>query len=688
MAGLQVAPEDQFDYILVGAGGAGMCLLEVMSDRSFLDGRRLLILDPDPKRDNNRTWCFWAEPDEPIVAGPGRCACPVWDKVEVAGRTQSLSPYHYYHLRSSDFYSRVKKRLSEMPGVSWLSLSVSEVVQSGEVVKVVADGRIFTGGMVFDSRLSSEQVQSMRDDPEMLWQSFYGLRIKLTEGNFGAASPRLMDFEVPQSGAVQFIYFLPVSREEGLVELTRFGRLPLDEESAIPVLEQWIASRYGAFKWEEIEFGMIPMTQKLDSEEAVHEKGNRIIPIGTAAGAVKGSTGYAFKAMYRHALGIVQALEHAKPVPTPYRRPRFAFYDALLLDILTKRPHWGKSIFEQLFRRVPIARILEFLEEKTTLIRELPILSSLPSVPFIRAFMERHIVTEARKSTALEFAPAMVAWVLVILSGITPNWLNIAGAPLLILGMIFPGIPHGALDHYIGPEGRLQGKNLWRFVTSYLLLMALVLLIWWWSPVWGVALFLGYSAWHFGETDMRHWGAFRPMYAWMQGVFALGFILCAHPAEWEQYLHALGFPPTFSIMPEVAKIVLAACGVGLLGLGMTIPVRARLSWLNTVAVLAAGAILPLIPAFGLYFIGVHSVRGWMHLRRGLQTSTLSLMKQAMPFSMGAYLLFILLLVFDWYYGLPFEGIIPGMFMFIAALSAPHIWQMHRYYNRQVVVQNR
>ena len=90
MAGLQVAPEDQFDYILVGAGGAGMCLLEVMSDRSFLDGRRLLILDPDPKRDNNRTWCFWAEPDEPIVAGPGRCACPVWDKVEVAGRTQLL----------------------------------------------------------------------------------------------------------------------------------------------------------------------------------------------------------------------------------------------------------------------------------------------------------------------------------------------------------------------------------------------------------------------------------------------------------------------------------------------------------------------------------------------------------------------------------------------------------------------
>jgi len=126
------------------------------------------------------------------------------------------------------------------------------------------------------------------------------------------------------------------------------------------------------------------------------------------------------------------------------------------------------------------------------------------------------------------------------------------------------------------------------------------------------------------------------------------------------------------------------CGAGLLALRVGIPRKAGLSWINTIAVLAAGAFLPLIPAFALYFIGIHSVRGWMHLRKGLGASSWSLMKQALPFSMGAYFLFLLMLLFDRYFGLSFEGLIPGMFMFLAALSAPHILQMHRYYKRRSI----
>jgi lycopene beta-cyclase len=682
MADVHFTPESHFDFILVGAGGAGMCLLDVLLNRGLLNDKRLLILDPDPKRDNNRTWCFWAQPEEEIAVGPGSRACPVWTHAASGGRVQPIAPYKYYHLRSADFYSAVKNRLMKMPNLTWLPIRVAEVEQRDDAVLVEAEGQWFTGGMVFDSRLTPRQIEILRNDPEMLWQSFYGLRIKLVEGAFEATTPRLMDFEVPQSESVQFIYFLPVSRNEALVELTRFGVLPIDEASAIPVLEEWIKTRFGAFEWEEIEFGMIPMTQRLDAALTEHEPGAKIIPIGTAAGAVKGSTGYAFKAMYRHAEGIATALEQHKPIPTPFRARRFAFYDALLLDILRKRPHWGKRIFEQLFLRVPLPRVLEFLEERTGLRKEIPILLSLPAIPFLQAFAERHITPPNRREIVLEFAPAIVAWALVLLSGFTQQWLIFAGGPLLILGMIFPGIPHGALDHYIGPEGQLKGLKLLKFVFFYLLFMALVLLIWQASPVLGVSLFLLYSAWHFGETDMRHWGAFRISSAWLQGIFALGFILCTHPAEWQAYLLALGFPASFSFPAQILEISGVICGAGLLGLGVFVPRKSGLSWLNTIAVLAAGIFLPLIPAFALYFIGIHSVRGWMHLRKGLGVGTWSLMKQALPFSMGAYLLFILLLVFDRYFGLSFEGMIPGMFMFLAALSAPHILQMHRYYNHR------
>jgi lycopene beta-cyclase len=48
-----------YDYIIVGAGAAGLMLANAMALDPFFSDKRILILDKDPKEANDRTWCFW-----------------------------------------------------------------------------------------------------------------------------------------------------------------------------------------------------------------------------------------------------------------------------------------------------------------------------------------------------------------------------------------------------------------------------------------------------------------------------------------------------------------------------------------------------------------------------------------------------------------------------------------------------
>ena len=49
----------KYDYVFSGLGLAAMMLLLKMSRAGLLDGKRVLILEPEDKVKNDRTWCFW-----------------------------------------------------------------------------------------------------------------------------------------------------------------------------------------------------------------------------------------------------------------------------------------------------------------------------------------------------------------------------------------------------------------------------------------------------------------------------------------------------------------------------------------------------------------------------------------------------------------------------------------------------
>ena len=124
------------------------------------------------------------------------------------------------------------------------------------------------------------------------------------------------------------------------------------------------------------------------SEALEHRAAARIIEIGISAGALKPTTGYGFLTMRNHALQIARALKTGNPLPRIYRKRRFRFYDALLLQMLEENPHRGKDIFERLFNKLPARLVLKFLDEKTAIWEEIRIFSQLQIAWFLKAVFQ------------------------------------------------------------------------------------------------------------------------------------------------------------------------------------------------------------------------------------------------------------------------------------------------------------
>lgn len=369
-----------YQYIIQGAGASGLWLAYWLDQFGLLQNHHLLIAEGDLNKVNDRTWCFWTPIDEaefPFVDKR-------WTSLRVQNANQDIDPYAYCHTRSQDFYGWVKNKLSQNPNIHWYKGYIEQAKASQEYVEVqTAEGKLQAQYFFRSGQLTDFQGP----DAISLWQSFVGRRIRLDQGTWDTKSATLMDFSIPQAHATRFLYVLPIAENEGLVEVTQFHASPLTVAEGEEVLAEIFKERGWKCSILEVECNAIPMSSVFNQTEKVTQSNARIIPIGVAAGALKPTTGYGFLAMRKHARELAIALKNKKPLPTIYRKRRFRFYDALLLQMLSSTPHRGKAIFERLFSRQPATRILKFLDEKTSIWEELRIFSSLQVSWFLKALL-------------------------------------------------------------------------------------------------------------------------------------------------------------------------------------------------------------------------------------------------------------------------------------------------------------
>ena len=54
-----------YDYIICGGGASGLSLAFELSKDIDFKTKKILIIDPEyPKKNNDRTWCFWEDNDD------------------------------------------------------------------------------------------------------------------------------------------------------------------------------------------------------------------------------------------------------------------------------------------------------------------------------------------------------------------------------------------------------------------------------------------------------------------------------------------------------------------------------------------------------------------------------------------------------------------------------------------------
>ena len=109
------------------------------------------------------------------------------------------------------------------------------------------------------------------------------------------------------------------------------------------------------------------------------------INLGTAGGQTKGSSGYTFSNIQKHSRAIVEALINTGKPFTRQTPARFRFYDSVLLNILSNNKLPGEIIFSELFKNNDAGMVLKFLDNETSLVQDLQIISTLPISAFTRA---------------------------------------------------------------------------------------------------------------------------------------------------------------------------------------------------------------------------------------------------------------------------------------------------------------
>jgi lycopene beta-cyclase len=374
-----------YDYIFCGAGLSALMTVYRMAVSGKFDGKSILLIDSDQKKSNDRTWSFWERHNgafDNIVAKK-------WDAAKYAdhnfSKTLDLAPYRYKTIRGKDFYDFVLNRIADLDNIEFFIDDVTDFYQAGHHAVVKTSIRTFSCNKVFNSIYNPQWVASQKKYP-VLQQHFIGWFVKTNELIFNPNQVTFMDFSVEQNGNTRFMYVLPFSETEALVEYTLFSKDLLSDGEYENAIRDYLAKR-GATDYliTEKERGSIPMT----CYPFWKHNSKHILNIGSAGGWTKASTGYTFKNTMKKSAALVKFLESQTDMRQFHHTNRFWFYDLLLLDILSDKNERGHRIFSAMFRDGNPAIILKFLDEQTSFSEDLSVIWKCPKKLFLAALFKR-----------------------------------------------------------------------------------------------------------------------------------------------------------------------------------------------------------------------------------------------------------------------------------------------------------
>ncbi|MCX6173063.1 MAG: lycopene cyclase family protein [Flavobacterium sp.] len=383
-----------YNYIFTGSGLSALMTVHEMIISGKFEDKTILLLDENLKKANDRTWCFWD--DKKLYNNLASAKWNLtWFKNKNLDRQLNLAPYQYKMIKGLDFYNLVFDVISKQDNIHFENEKVVDFEELDNHCIVKTETESFTCNQIFNSIFNSQLVESQTKYP-FLHQHFIGWFIKSKEAVFNPNAATFMDFSLEQRGNTRFMYILPTSSTEALLEYTLFSADLLANEEYETEIQKYI-QKLGITDYEivEKEKGNIPMT----CYKFWKHNTKNIINIGSAGGWTKASTGFTFKNVIKKSKALVNFLQNENDASTSvntsfkkfHKMDKFWLYDLLFIDVLHKNNELGSKIFSSLFKKGNPTMIFKFLDEETTLWEDVVIMSKCPSLPFLKALLRRII---------------------------------------------------------------------------------------------------------------------------------------------------------------------------------------------------------------------------------------------------------------------------------------------------------
>ncbi len=365
-----------YDYIFLwGWISTFACILYMLKEQSNCN-KKILILERDSTI-IEKNLSFWSAEFPDVLEW---LSYRSWSKSRVVDNGSwkwwVIRTIPYRSIRASDFIHFVEEKIKK----SWFFVekiidNVTTIEDWAEFGVVTCTSKsVFYWKIIFNSIISLAPSASSQYD---FFQCFVGYELSTKKKSFDHSTATTMEF-FDYSWQISFVYTLPTSSNDALVEYTYFSK---DAPISFSMIENKLVDYLDSFWTYTVikkEQWVIPM-RKHTPRRAVH-----IVDIWTAWWATKPSSWYTFLSILSHAQAICSTFTNKKSLPLPYSK-RHRWYDMIMLEVMSTYPEKYHTLIVKLFKHTPEHALVHFLNEKSSFREELQVIWSLPKRIFIRS---------------------------------------------------------------------------------------------------------------------------------------------------------------------------------------------------------------------------------------------------------------------------------------------------------------